>query len=62
MARGAVAYIVHNNGPDAPISMGGITAPAIPGVMVTLADGRALVAWAAANPARRSTSRGRSRG
>ena len=48
---GATAYIVHNNGPDAPISMGGITAPAIPGVMVTLADGRALVAWAAANPA-----------
>ena len=48
---GATAYIVHNNGPDAPISMGGITAPAIPGVMVTLADGRALVAWATANPA-----------
>ena len=46
---GAIAYIVHNNGPDAPISMGGITAPAIPGVMVTQADGRALVAWAAAN-------------
>jgi subtilisin family serine protease len=46
---GAIAYIVHNNGPDAPISMGGITAPAIPGVMVTLADGRAMVAWAAAN-------------
>jgi minor extracellular serine protease Vpr len=46
---GAVAYIVHNNGPDAPISMGGITAPAIAGVMVTLADGRALVAWADAN-------------
>jgi minor extracellular serine protease Vpr len=46
---GAIAYIVHNNGPDAPISMGGITAPAIPGVMVTLADGKALVAWADAN-------------
>ena len=46
---GATAYIIHNNGPDAPISMGGITAPAIPGVMVTLADGRALVAWADAN-------------
>ena len=50
MAGGAVAMIVHNNGPDAPISMGGITAPAIPGVMVTLADGRALVTWANANP------------
>jgi subtilisin family serine protease len=50
MAGGAVAMIVHNNGPDAPISMGGITAPAIPGVMVTLADGRALVNWASANP------------
>jgi PKD repeat protein len=52
MARdgGATAYIVHNNGPDAPISMGALTAPAIPGVMVTLADGRAFVAWAAANP------------
>jgi hypothetical protein len=48
-AAGATAWIVHNNGPDAPISMGGLTAPAIPGVMVTLADGRALVAWAAAN-------------
>jgi subtilisin family serine protease len=48
---GATAYIVHNNGPDAPISMGALTAPAIPGVMVTLADGRAIVAWAAANPA-----------
>jgi hypothetical protein len=47
---GAVGYIVHNNGPDAPISMGALTAPAIPGVMVTLADGRAFVAWAAANP------------
>ena len=47
---GALAYIVHNNGPDAPISMGGLTAPAIPGVMTTLADGRGLVAWAAANP------------
>ena len=48
---GAVAYIVHNNSPDPPISMGGIVGPAIPGVMVTLADGRAIVAWAAANPA-----------
>ena len=47
---GATAYIVHNNGPDAPIAMGGITLPAIPGVMVTQADGRALVAWASANP------------
>ena len=46
---GATAYIVHNNGPDAPIAMGGITLPAIPGVMVTQADGRALVAWASAN-------------
>ena len=51
--------------PDAPFAMGGLTAPAIPGVMVTLADGRALVAWAAANanptvdiegPTRRLTS------
>ena len=50
LAAGAVAYIVHNNGPDAPISMGGITAPAIPGVMVTQADGRAIVAWAAGHP------------
>ncbi|HXH33865.1 MAG TPA: S8 family serine peptidase [Plantibacter sp.] len=48
---GAIAYIVHNNSPDPPISMGGITAPAIPGVMVTLADGRGLVAWASTNPA-----------
>ena len=51
MAGGAAAFIVHNNGPDAPISMGALTAPAIPGVMVTLADGRALVSWATANPA-----------
>ena len=51
MAGGATSFIVHNNGPDAPISMGALTAPAIPGVMVTLADGRALVAWAAANAA-----------
>ena len=51
MAGGATSFIVHNNGPDAPISMGALTAPAISGVMVTLADGRALVAWAAANAA-----------
>jgi subtilisin family serine protease len=51
IAGGAVAYIVHNNGPDAPIAMGGLAAPFIPGVMVTLADGRAMVAWAAANAA-----------
>ena len=50
IAGGASAYIVHNNGPDAPISMGALAAPFIPGVMVTLADGRALVAWVAANP------------
>ena len=65
MAAGATAWIVHHNAPDAPIAMGGLTAPAIPGVMVTLADGRALVAWAAANanptvdiegPTRRLTS------
>jgi subtilisin family serine protease len=49
-AAGATSFIVHNNGPDAPIAMGALTAPAIPGVMVTLADGRALVAWVAANP------------
>jgi Subtilase family/PKD domain/PA domain len=50
MAAGAKAWIVHNNAPDAPIAMAALTAPAIAGVMVTLADGRALVAWAAANP------------
>ncbi|NUT56947.1 MAG: S8 family serine peptidase, partial [Thermoleophilia bacterium] len=49
MAGNAIGMIVHNNGPDAPIAMGAFTLPAIPSVMVTLADGRALVAWAAAN-------------
>ena len=49
LAAGAVAMIVHNNGPDAPIAMGGFTGPTLPGVMVTLADGRAMVSWAAAN-------------
>jgi subtilisin family serine protease len=48
-AAGAVAMIVHNNGPDAPIVMGGFTGPTIPAVMITLADGRAMVAWAQAN-------------
>lgn len=48
-AAGATAWIVHSNAPDAPIAMTGLTAPAIPGVMVTLADGRALVAWAGVN-------------
>ena len=47
---GAIAYIVHNNGPDAPISMGAHHGARDPG-----RDGRrsrtarALVAWAAAN-------------
>jgi minor extracellular serine protease Vpr len=49
MAGGAVGMIVHNNGPDAPIAMSGLAAPFIPSVMVTLADGRALVSWASAN-------------
>ena len=49
MAGGAIAMIVHNNGADAPIAMSGFTLPAIPSVMVTLTDGRALVSWAAAN-------------
>jgi minor extracellular serine protease Vpr len=49
MAGGAIGMIVHNNGPDAPIAMSGFTLPAIPSVMVTLSDGRALVSWAAAN-------------
>jgi minor extracellular serine protease Vpr len=48
---GAKAFIVHNNGPDAPIAMGGLVAPAIPGVMVTLSHGRALVQWASTNTA-----------
>ena len=51
MAGGATGMIVHNNGPDAPTPMGGFTLPAIPSVMVTQADGRAMVAWAAANTA-----------
>jgi minor extracellular serine protease Vpr len=50
MAGGAAAMIVHNNSADAPIAMGAFTLPAIPSVMVTLADGRALVSWAASNP------------
>ena len=50
MAAGAKAWIVHNNTADAP-RLRSITAPAPPGVMVTLADGRALVAWATANTA-----------
>lgn len=49
MAGGAIAMITHNNGPDAPIAMSAFTLPAIPSVMVTLADGKALVSWAAAN-------------
>ena len=49
MAAGAKAWVVHNSTPDPPIAMSALTAPAIPGVMVTLTDGRALVAWAAAN-------------
>ena len=49
-AAGATSWIIHNNSPDAPIAMGALTAPAIPGVMVTLADGRALVAFVTANP------------
>src|SRR5215213_373514 len=49
MAGGALAMSVHNNGPDAPIAMGALVAPVLPCVMVTLADGRALVAWATAN-------------
>jgi subtilisin family serine protease len=50
MAAGAAGMIVHNNGPDAPIAMGAFTLPAIPSVMVTQADGRALVSWASSNP------------
>jgi hypothetical protein len=50
MAGGAAAMIVHNNGADAPIAMSAFTLPAIPSVMVTLADGRALVSWAGSNP------------
>ena len=46
---GAIALIVHNNGADPPSAMAFATA-ANPSVMVTLGDGRALVAWAAANP------------
>ena len=48
-AAGAVALIVHNNGADPPSSMAFATA-AVPSLMVTLGDGRALVAWAAGNP------------
>jgi subtilase family protein/PA domain-containing protein/PKD domain-containing protein len=50
MAGGAIGMIVHNNGPDAPFAMGAFTLPAIPSVMVTLADGQALVSWANTNP------------
>jgi hypothetical protein len=50
MTGGAIGMIVHNNGADPPTAMAGFTLPAIPSVMVTLADGRALVSWAAANP------------
>ena len=49
VAAGAAALIVHNNSPDPPSSMAFATA-APPSVMITLSDGRALVAWAAANP------------
>ena len=49
VAAGAAALIVHNNSPDPPSSMSFATA-APPSVMITLSDGRALVAWAAANP------------
>jgi hypothetical protein len=48
-AAGATALIVHNNSPDPPSSMSFAT-PAPPSVMITLNDGRAFVAWAAANP------------
>ena len=48
VAAGATALIVHNNSPDPPSAMAFATA-APPSVMITLADGRALVAWAAGN-------------
>ena len=57
VAAGATALIVHNNSPDPPSAMAFATA-APPSVMITLADGRALVAWAAGNPARPSTIAG----
>jgi hypothetical protein len=49
-AAGAKALIVHNNTADPPTAMG-LTVPTIPAVMITRADGRALIAWAAANAA-----------
>jgi len=48
VAAGATALIVHNNSPDPPSPMSFATA-APPSVMITLSDGRAFVAWAAAN-------------
>jgi Subtilase family/PKD domain/PA domain len=49
VAAGATALVVHNNGADPPGSMSFAT-PAPPSLMVTLGDGKALVAWAVANP------------
>jgi minor extracellular serine protease Vpr len=49
LGAGAIAMIVHNNGADAPIAMGGFTGPTIPAVMITRADGRAMVSWAQTN-------------
>jgi minor extracellular serine protease Vpr len=49
LAAGAIAMIVHNNGPDGPTAMGGFQGPTLPAVMVTRADGRAMVSWAQTN-------------
>ena len=49
VAAGATALIVHNNSLDPPSSMSFTTA-APPSLMITLNDGKAFTAWAAANP------------
>lgn len=45
MQAGGIAMIVYNNAPDLPSSFS-LPAPAIPGVMISQADGRGMVAWA----------------
>jgi subtilisin family serine protease len=50
VAAGAMALVVHNNAGDPPFAMGFTTPSPIPAVMVSMNDGKAMVAWAASNP------------
>ena len=43
IAAGATAFVVYNNAPGAPISMGGACQLAIPGLMITLEAGEKIL-------------------